>query len=292
MRTSFHDWEDKQLVRIALEFENEGIRVTWDYVARRMERSRRTPRELKVRLATLKRTYWKRVRDFPRCFFSGATPGRLLLSSGEASGSRGPPRAMTRRGTAPPRTHLARSLARTSSAEQQSLRRLETAVDNSAVEQSVDRVASGGAVSSVASGGAVSGDGSGQSAALPAVEQSVETVVGQISSVASGGAVSGDGSGAVSSVASGGAVSGDGGGAVSCVASGEAVGGGKYCAVGGVDCGGAPEQHGELLLRGFAVMIEALGPLHEQDIFLDVGAGIDNVLACRSHYLHWQMYWY
>ncbi|KAF1785786.1 hypothetical protein GQ600_15286 [Phytophthora cactorum] len=54
MRTSFHDWEDKQLVRIALEFENEGIRVTWDYVARRMERLRRTPRELKVRLATLK----------------------------------------------------------------------------------------------------------------------------------------------------------------------------------------------------------------------------------------------
>ncbi|KAF1788199.1 hypothetical protein GQ600_3973 [Phytophthora cactorum] len=99
----FHDWEDKQLVRIALEFENEGIRVTWDYVARRMERSRRTPCELKVRLATLKRTYGKRVRDFPRCSFSSATQGRLLLSSGEASGTRGPPRAMTRRGTAPPR---------------------------------------------------------------------------------------------------------------------------------------------------------------------------------------------
>ncbi|KAF1787089.1 hypothetical protein PC116_g22334 [Phytophthora cactorum] len=83
LRTSFHDWEDKQLVRIALEFENEGIRVTWDYVARRMERSSRTP----CRLATLKRTYGKRVRDFPRCSFSSATPGRLLLSSGEASGS-------------------------------------------------------------------------------------------------------------------------------------------------------------------------------------------------------------
>ncbi|KAG3117961.1 hypothetical protein PI125_g3329 [Phytophthora idaei] len=123
MRTSFHDWEDKQLVRTALEFENEGIRVTWGYVARgRMERLRRTPRELKVRLATLKGTYGKRVRDFPRCFFSGATPGRFLLSSGEASGTRGPPRAMTRRGTSPPRTHLARSLARTSSAEQQSVR--------------------------------------------------------------------------------------------------------------------------------------------------------------------------
>ncbi|KAG3080357.1 hypothetical protein PI124_g11023 [Phytophthora idaei] len=133
MRASFHDWEDKQLVRIALEFENEGIRVTWDYVARRMERSRRTPRELKVRLATLKRTYGKRVRGSPRSSFSSTTPGRLLLSSGEASGSRGP-----RRGTAPPRTHLARSLARTSSAEQQSLRGLETAVENSAVEQSVD----------------------------------------------------------------------------------------------------------------------------------------------------------
>ncbi|KAG3201971.1 hypothetical protein PC128_g3562 [Phytophthora cactorum] len=122
MRTSFHDWEDKQLVRIALEFENEGTRVTWDYVVRRMERLRLTPRELKVRLTTLKGTYGKRVRDFPRCFFCGATPDRLLLSSGESSGSRGPPRAMTRRGTSPPRTHLARSLASTSSAEQQSVR--------------------------------------------------------------------------------------------------------------------------------------------------------------------------
>ncbi|KAF1787087.1 hypothetical protein GQ600_23097 [Phytophthora cactorum] len=72
---------------------------------------------------------------------------------------------MTRRGTAPPTTHLARSLAKTSSAEQQSLRGLETAVENSAAEQSVDSLAVEQSV--------------GQSAALPAVDQSMETVVGQ-----------------------------------------------------------------------------------------------------------------
>ena len=46
MRTSFHDWEDKQLVQIALEFEKEGVRVTWEYVARRMAQSKRTACQL------------------------------------------------------------------------------------------------------------------------------------------------------------------------------------------------------------------------------------------------------
>ncbi|KAE9110551.1 hypothetical protein PF007_g11826 [Phytophthora fragariae] len=59
MRTKFLDWEDKQIVQIALEFENEGIRATGDYVARRMDKSKRTTREL-----------------------SGCPPGRRLLSSG------------------------------------------------------------------------------------------------------------------------------------------------------------------------------------------------------------------
>ncbi|GMF20182.1 unnamed protein product [Phytophthora fragariaefolia] len=38
MHTTFLDWEDNLLVQIAVEFEVEGIRVTWEYVARRMRR--------------------------------------------------------------------------------------------------------------------------------------------------------------------------------------------------------------------------------------------------------------
>ncbi|EGZ30598.1 hypothetical protein PHYSODRAFT_374189, partial [Phytophthora sojae] len=61
--------EDKQLVQIALQFEIEGLRITWDYVARQMEKTKRTSRELRLRLASLKRTYGKSIRNFPRCFF-------------------------------------------------------------------------------------------------------------------------------------------------------------------------------------------------------------------------------
>uniref|UniRef100_H3H6C1 SLC26A/SulP transporter domain-containing protein n=1 Tax=Phytophthora ramorum TaxID=164328 RepID=H3H6C1_PHYRM len=84
MRTSFLDWEDKQLVQIAYEFEKEGIRITWAYVVRRMTKSKRTAAELRLRLASLKRTYGKFVKDFPRCFFGGSAPERCLLSSADA----------------------------------------------------------------------------------------------------------------------------------------------------------------------------------------------------------------
>ncbi|KAG2897436.1 hypothetical protein JG687_00012666 [Phytophthora cactorum] len=57
MRTSFQDWEDKLLVQIALQFEHEGLRITWNYVARRMAKTKRSGRELRQRLASLKRTY-------------------------------------------------------------------------------------------------------------------------------------------------------------------------------------------------------------------------------------------
>ncbi|KAF1781526.1 hypothetical protein GQ600_27634 [Phytophthora cactorum] len=33
--------EDKELVQIAFQFEREGLRITWDYVARRMRTSAR-----------------------------------------------------------------------------------------------------------------------------------------------------------------------------------------------------------------------------------------------------------
>ncbi|KAG3164720.1 hypothetical protein PC128_g20078 [Phytophthora cactorum] len=270
-----------------------------------MGRSRRTPRELKVRLATLKLTYGKRVSDFPRCFFSGATPGWLLLSSGEASGSRGPPRAMPRRGTAPPRTHLAKSLARKSSAEQQSLRRLETAVENSAVEQSVD------VLMKLLDEPLAVEQSVGHSAALSAVEQSVETVVGHSAALPAvkqwveANMVRSVKTVDVRSV-----------GSTVVERPVEAVARQSVtmiqqawspqvllipCAsllafpdatrvlvsifseitAGDVrqEAGRTQNNAGELLPRGVAVMIEALGPLNEQDIFLDVGAGIGNVLA-------------
>ncbi|KAG3021477.1 hypothetical protein PC121_g7942 [Phytophthora cactorum] len=40
MRTSFADAEDKLLVQIAFQFEREGLRITWDYVVRRMKTKR------------------------------------------------------------------------------------------------------------------------------------------------------------------------------------------------------------------------------------------------------------
>eukprot|EP00644_Phytophthora_capsici_P011371 jgi/Phyca11/119155/e_gw1.37.311.1 len=80
MRANFYEWEDKQLVQIALEFEDEGVRISWDYVARRMVKSKRTLNQLRLRLVCLKRTYRTTLRQFPRCFFSGSAPGRHLLS--------------------------------------------------------------------------------------------------------------------------------------------------------------------------------------------------------------------
>ncbi|KAE8902017.1 hypothetical protein PF003_g13826 [Phytophthora fragariae] len=77
MRTSFTDSEDKLLVQIAFQFEREGLRITWDYVGRRMK-TKRTARQLQIRLSNLKRTYGKSLSDFPPCFFSGMTSRRLL----------------------------------------------------------------------------------------------------------------------------------------------------------------------------------------------------------------------
>ncbi|ETN22114.1 hypothetical protein PPTG_20885 [Phytophthora nicotianae INRA-310] len=48
VQTSFQDWDDKQLVQIAQLFESQGIRVTWDYVARRMKKTRRSAKELRL----------------------------------------------------------------------------------------------------------------------------------------------------------------------------------------------------------------------------------------------------
>jgi hypothetical protein len=92
MRTTFRDWEDKQLVQIALVFENEGVRVAWEYVARCMAKSKRIASQLRMRLAALKRTYGKVIKGFPPCFIGGSAPGQRLLSSrGHISRARNAP---------------------------------------------------------------------------------------------------------------------------------------------------------------------------------------------------------
>ncbi|POM59084.1 Histone methylation protein [Phytophthora palmivora] len=74
MATTFQDWEDKQLVQIALRFELEGLRITWDYVAHQMKRTKRPASELRTRLATLKRTNGKTISKFQPCFFGSVKP--------------------------------------------------------------------------------------------------------------------------------------------------------------------------------------------------------------------------
>ncbi|KAG4238039.1 hypothetical protein PC116_g13921 [Phytophthora cactorum] len=81
MRTSFADAEDKLVVQIAFQFEREGLRITWDYVARRMK-TKRPARQLRLRLASLKRTYGKSISGLPPCFLGGLYSRRLLSASG------------------------------------------------------------------------------------------------------------------------------------------------------------------------------------------------------------------
>ncbi|KAG3068051.1 hypothetical protein PC122_g17106 [Phytophthora cactorum] len=73
--------EDKLVVQIAFQFEREGLRITWDYVARRMK-TKRPARQLRLRLASLKRTYGKSISGLPPCFLGGLYSRRLLSASG------------------------------------------------------------------------------------------------------------------------------------------------------------------------------------------------------------------
>ncbi|KAL3660532.1 hypothetical protein V7S43_014287 [Phytophthora oleae] len=78
MRTGFLDWKDKALVQIASQFERKGARVMWRYIAWCIPKSKHSGRKLQLRLASLKRTYGKKVTNFPRCIFSGSPPPRLF----------------------------------------------------------------------------------------------------------------------------------------------------------------------------------------------------------------------
>ncbi|GMF47026.1 unnamed protein product [Phytophthora fragariaefolia] len=81
MHTTFTDAEDKLLVQLACQFEREGLRITWPYVAQRMK-THRAARQLRLRLANLKRTYGKSLSGFPPRFFSGPTTTGLFSVAG------------------------------------------------------------------------------------------------------------------------------------------------------------------------------------------------------------------
>ncbi|OWZ16824.1 hypothetical protein PHMEG_0009324, partial [Phytophthora megakarya] len=60
--------EDKLRVQIAAQFEGEGLQVTCIHAARQIHGARAS-KDLHLRMESLKRTYRKVIRDFPRCFF-------------------------------------------------------------------------------------------------------------------------------------------------------------------------------------------------------------------------------
>ena len=66
--SNFSDREDRDLVRLAKGYEDEGVNVSWTQVAQRMKYSKKTALVLKQRLTTLKRTHGRLLRDFPAWF--------------------------------------------------------------------------------------------------------------------------------------------------------------------------------------------------------------------------------
>lgn len=74
MRTSFSDGEDRQLVALALRYQQQRQRIAWTAVALAMRRSKRSPRELEMRLKVLKRTYGRDLARFPSSLRSQLQP--------------------------------------------------------------------------------------------------------------------------------------------------------------------------------------------------------------------------
>ncbi|OWZ12903.1 hypothetical protein PHMEG_00013862, partial [Phytophthora megakarya] len=60
--------DDKLNVQIAYQSEREGLRITWDYVTRRVNRTC-TPNAFHLWLASLNQTYGNKLANFPCCFF-------------------------------------------------------------------------------------------------------------------------------------------------------------------------------------------------------------------------------
>ncbi|KAG3109531.1 hypothetical protein PI124_g12152 [Phytophthora idaei] len=65
-----------------------------------MAKSKRTGRELQLRLASLKHTYGKQLSNFPSCFFGGSSPTQPSLSGRGRSGGRRQGQSITKLGGA------------------------------------------------------------------------------------------------------------------------------------------------------------------------------------------------
>jgi hypothetical protein len=76
--SNFSDREDRDIVQLALQYEYVQKRAVWAAVAERMKYSKRDPRALRMRPNTLKSTHGKFLREFPLWFFLSPTQVRLL----------------------------------------------------------------------------------------------------------------------------------------------------------------------------------------------------------------------
>ncbi|KAJ8579186.1 hypothetical protein ON010_g5 [Phytophthora cinnamomi] len=255
MRTSFSDSEDKALVQIAFLFEREGLRITWEYVARQM-RTNRPVRQLKCRLASLKRTYGKSLKDFPRCFF-----GRRLFR--EDTVVYGP-------GLLPVR---GRQALRTATQDHQGSAEAATTVHTTAhpapieaaAAPTVTAVALPARVAVAAAGGAAVAPRSSVDASAAAARPARVAVVAAAPAAAVEARQDESPVGLLTQTEASRALDlifGD---------------------ISAVDvrqpAGRTQDNAGEVLPPGISVLIGALGRIDASDVFLDVGAGIGNVLV-------------
>lgn len=72
----FSDAEDMQLVQIALKHEEEGTAICWSDVAHRIRRWKANKEKLRLRLKHLKSRYGSKISDFPRRYFARITTAK------------------------------------------------------------------------------------------------------------------------------------------------------------------------------------------------------------------------
>ncbi|ETP45337.1 hypothetical protein F442_08218, partial [Phytophthora nicotianae P10297] len=88
MRTTFTVAQDRKLVQLAVVYERRGTRISWSDVRRRMRTNQHTTTELRMRLHALKRTHGPVLADFPACFFSTGQIVNTATPRGDTSGAR------------------------------------------------------------------------------------------------------------------------------------------------------------------------------------------------------------
>ncbi|POM60612.1 Histone methylation protein [Phytophthora palmivora] len=95
VRTSFCFDDDKELVQLARNYEQDGARISWRDVAHRMRRTRHNANALHQRLKSLMRTHGSRLAQFPRNYFTPVQRPRAVQSVVQAAPSRIPPLSPT-----------------------------------------------------------------------------------------------------------------------------------------------------------------------------------------------------